>query len=77
MNHRHSHPYNAGTEHVVLSPTRQTLPACIKREAKRREVTGESHEGRAASYQGMCQEPLARRMFLHMDDSVGKKSRGR
>ena len=25
--HRPSHPYNAGTEHVGFSPTRQTLPA--------------------------------------------------
>ena len=40
--HRPSHPYNAGTEHVGFSPTRQTLPAPS---AKRREVIGESHEG--------------------------------
>ena len=29
-----SHPYNAGTEHIGFSPTRQTLLACgTKREA--------------------------------------------
>ena len=39
---RPSHPYNAGTEYVGFSPTRQTLPAPS---AKRREVFGESHEG--------------------------------
>ena len=43
MTIRPSHPYNAGTEHVRCSPTRQTLIACTKREAKR-EVFGESHE---------------------------------
>ncbi|CAN0487828.1 unnamed protein product [Laminaria digitata] len=41
-----SHPYNAGTEHVVFSPTRQTL---LAPSANRREVFGESHEGLAAS----------------------------
>ena len=40
--HRPSHPYNAGTEHVGLSPTRQKLLAPC---AKRREVFGESNEG--------------------------------
>ena len=45
--HRPSHPYNAGTEHVGFSPTRQTL---LAPSAKRREVFGESHEERAASY---------------------------
>ena len=40
-------PYNTGTEHVGLSPTRQTL---LAPSAKRREVFGESHEGRATSY---------------------------
>ena len=54
---------NAGTEHVGFSPTRQTS---LAPSAKRREVFGESHEGWAASYQ----EPLVRRTFLHMDDSV-------
>ena len=34
--------------------------------AKRREVFGGSHEGRAAS----CYELLVRRAFLHTDDSV-------
>ena len=43
--HRPSHRYNAGTEHVGFSPTRQTLIACTKREAKG-EAFGESHEGR-------------------------------
>ena len=37
-----SHPYNAGTEHVGVSPTRQTL---LAPSAKHREVSGESHEG--------------------------------
>ena len=37
-----SHPYNAGTEYVGFSPTRQTL---LARSAKHREVLGESHEG--------------------------------
>ena len=63
--HRPSHPYNAGTEHVGCSPTRQTLHAPSK---KRREVFGESHEGRAASYK----EPRLRRTFLHTDDSASK-----
>ena len=39
--HRPSHPYYAGTEHVGFSPTRQTLLALS---AERREVIGESHE---------------------------------
>ena len=39
---RPSHPYNAGTEHVGFSPTRQAL---LAPSAKRREVFGESHEG--------------------------------
>ena len=39
--------YNAGTEHVGFSPTRQTLLALS---AKRRKVLGESYEGWAASY---------------------------
>ena len=41
MTMRPSHPYNAGTEHVGFSPTRQILRAPS---AKRREVFGESHE---------------------------------
>ena len=40
--HRPSHLYYAGTEHVGCSPTRQTL---LVPSAKRREVFGESHEG--------------------------------
>ena len=40
--HRPSHPYYAGTEHVGCSPTRQTV---LAPRAKRREVFGESHEG--------------------------------
>ena len=36
------HPYNAGTEHAGVSPTRQTL---LSPSAKRREVFGEAHEG--------------------------------
>ena len=40
--HRPSHPYNAGTEHVGFSSTRQTW---LARSAKRREVFGESHGG--------------------------------
>ena len=32
MTIRHSHPYNAGAEHVRSSPTRQTF-ACTMREA--------------------------------------------
>ena len=40
--HRPSHPYNAGTEHVGFSRTTQKLLAPI---AKHREVLGESHEG--------------------------------
>ena len=40
--HRPSHPYNAGTEHVGFSRTRQTL---LAPSAKRREVFGEPHEG--------------------------------
>ena len=45
--HIPSHPYKVGTEHVRLSLTRQTLRGPS---AKRREVSSESHEGRAASY---------------------------
>ena len=40
--HRPSHPYYAGTEHVGFSPTRQTL---LAPSAKRREVFGQSHDG--------------------------------
>ena len=40
--HRPSHPYNAGTEYVGLSRTRQTS---LAPSAKHREVFGESHEG--------------------------------
>ena len=40
--HRPSHPYKAGKEHVGFSPTRQTF---LAPSAKRREVEGESHEG--------------------------------
>ena len=40
--YRPSHPYNAGTEHVGFSPTRQALLATS---AKRRRVLGESHNG--------------------------------
>ena len=36
------HPYDAGTEHVGFSPTRQAL---LAPSPKRREVLGESHEG--------------------------------
>ena len=36
------HPYHAETEHVGLSPTRQTL---LVPSATRREVFHESHEG--------------------------------
>ena len=52
--HRPSHPYYAGTEHVGFSPTKQTL---LAPSAKRRVVFGESHEGWTASFQ----EPLVRR----------------
>ena len=40
--HRPSHPYNTGMEHVGLSPTGQIALAPI---AKLRGVFGESHEG--------------------------------
>ena len=39
--HRPSHPYNAGTEQVVFSPTTQTL---LAPSAKRRDMLGEAHE---------------------------------
>ena len=39
--HKPSHPYNAGAEHVGFSPTRQTL---LAPSAKRREVFGESQK---------------------------------
>ena len=52
--HRPSHPYYAGTEHVGFSPTRETL---LAPSTKRREVFGESHEGRTAYFQ----DPLVRR----------------
>ena len=51
---RPSHPYDAGTEILGFSPTRLALRVSS---AKRREVSSESHEGRAASYQ----EALVRR----------------
>ena len=38
--HRPSHHYNAGMEHVGLSPTRQTL---LAPSAKRRQMLGEPH----------------------------------
>ena len=41
--HRPSHPHNAGTEHAGFSPTWQKL--LLAPSAKRREVSGESHEG--------------------------------
>ena len=59
--HRPSHPYNAGTEHVGFSPTRQTLLATS---LKRREVFGESHEGTAS-----CGKPLVRRTCTWMPAS--------
>ena len=40
--HRPSHPYNVGTEHVGFSPTTHPL---LAPNAKRRQVFGESHEG--------------------------------
>ena len=40
--HKPSHPYYAGTEHVGFSPTRQTL---LAPSAKRREMFGESPKG--------------------------------
>ena len=39
---RHSHPYCAATEHVVLSPTKRKL---LAPNAKCRKVFGDSHEG--------------------------------
>ena len=39
---RPSHLYNAETEHVGFSPTKQTFPAPS---ARRHEVMGDSHEG--------------------------------
>ena len=43
MTIRLSHPYNPGTEPVVLSPTRRE--AFLAPSAERREVSAESHEG--------------------------------
>ena len=43
-----SHPYNTGTEHARVSLTRHTM---LVPSVKRREVFGESREGRAASHQ--------------------------
>ena len=45
-----SHPYNAGTENVGFSLSRQTL---LAPSTKRREVSGESSDWRAAT----CYEP--------------------
>ena len=45
--HRSSHPYNTGTEHVGFPPTRQIL---LAPSAVRSEVLSESHEVLAASY---------------------------
>ena len=42
IDHRPSHPYYAGTEHVGFSRIRQT--SCAP-SAERRDVFGESHEG--------------------------------
>ena len=44
---RPSHLYNAGTEHVEFSPTRQML---LAPSVRRREAFGESHEAGAAAY---------------------------
>ena len=60
-----SHPYNAGTEDVGFSPTRQAFLAPC---AKNREVFGESH-GRVASHPPP-REPVVRRISLHADDGV-------
>ena len=53
MTIRRSHPYNAGTEDVGFSPTRQIL---LAPSAKRREVFDESHEGWAASLLRIARE---------------------
>ena len=42
IDRRPPQPYNAGTEHVGFSQTRQIK---LAPRAKRREVSGESHEG--------------------------------
>ena len=57
--HRPSHPYYAGTEDVGFLPTRQALNASS---AKRREVFGESQEGRTASFR----EPFVTRLRHHV-----------
>ena len=57
-------PYNAGTEHVGFSRTRQTLLAPSAKRHVRRSASRMKDELRSN------QEPLARRIFLHMDDSV-------
>ena len=44
---RPSHPYNAGTEHVGFSPTKQIS---LAPSTMRREVFGESYKGRSAAY---------------------------
>ena len=63
INRKPSRPYNAGTEHARFSPTRQPL---LAPSAKRREVSGESHEGCAASYY----EPLVRRACIWITASM-------
>ena len=63
--HRPSHPYNAGAEHVEFTRNRQ-LRVYVS-SAKRREALGESHEGSAASFYNTNH---LRRTFFHMDDSV-------
>ena len=66
--HRRSHPYNVGTEHVGVSPTRQIF---LPPSAKRREVLGALYL--AASFR----EPLLETEFLaygwqrKMNDQVG------
>ena len=48
------HPYNAGTEHVGFSSTRQTL---LAPSAKRCEVFSELHGGQATSYEELLLIP--------------------
>ena len=61
--HRPSHPYNTGTEHVGFSPTRQSL---LAPSARQREVFGESHKGCCILLRTACEADL------HMDDSFNE-----
>ena len=77
---RPSHPYNAGTEHVGFSQTRQALLVYQARSAVRW-VFGKLHEGEGFILQRItCEaklEHLLVRIFLGIGSSIESLSGGR